>query len=353
MEYLFGFVIFSIVAFLVAIKLFPHEITIKEVCVGICIQATIIAIVFFGSLYGKGHDIMILNGKVISKYKDKVSCEHSYSCNCITSCSGSGSSRSCYTVCQTCYEHSHDFDWVVDSTVGTLTINRIDRQGVDEPSRYTKVVIGEPFAKESSYFNYIKAAPLTLFDKKLLQDVKPVPNYIGVHDYYRINRVIVFGSEYKTSWSVLNEELNNALRELGNTKKVNIVVVVHNKDKNFVEQFKAKLYGGKINDVVVMIKPNEEGVLQDVSVFSWSKDSLVDIKIRDSILDSKSVVDQVQLAKNIVDNISAHYKARDIEEFKYLEASIEAPDSVILFIWIFGLLFPFIWSYIAHKHLDI
>lgn len=92
---------------------------------------------------GKAADVELLNGYVTGKERDVVSCSHSYECMCYytESCSGSGTSRSCTRTrhCSTCYEHSYDVDWDVHTTVGNLTIDRIDRQGLDQPPRWTAV----------------------------------------------------------------------------------------------------------------------------------------------------------------------------------------------------------------------
>lgn len=353
MEYLIGFLVFAAIAYAIALRVFPHTVTWKEVLIGIVVQCAVIATVFYSGIYSKGYDVQILNGYVTEKFKDRVSCEHSYSCNCTTVCSGTGSSRSCSRVCQTCYEHPRDYDWVVRSTVGSLLIPRVDRQGAEEPPRFSKVEVGEFFAKESSYFNYIKASPLTIFDKNLIENPIQTPSYISVHDHYRINRVINFGSAFVGDFNDLNNNLNESLKTLGGEKKVNVVVLFHKGTNAFIETVRAKLYGGKINDVVVAIKASQSGEVEAVDVFSWSKNDLANVKIRDSVLDMKVLDDMKLLSDNITNTIRKEYQPRSIEEFQYLKANIEPAAGVIWFLWVFGLAFPFIWGYIAHKHLDV
>lgn len=349
MEYIIGFLIFAAIAYAIALRIFPHTITWKEILVGVAIQTAVIATVFYTGVYSKGHDIQILNGRVVNKTMDRVSCGHSYSCNCISSCNKSG----CTTTCQTCYEHSFDIDWNVRSTVGSITIPRIDRQGLKEPPRYTSVQVGEFFAKESSYFNYIKASPLTIFDKNLLNNDTQIPSYLTVHDHYRLNRVSNYRSQYNNGFHTLNEYLNESLKTLGSKKKVNVYVLFHGENKEFVDTLKAKLYGGKINDVVVAIKASKEGELDSVDVFSWSRNDLVNIKIRDAILDMKTIGDMKLLSDIITVNIEKEYVPRSVEEFQYLKSNIRPSDTIIWVLWIFGLAFPFIWGYIAHRHLDL
>jgi hypothetical protein len=90
----------------------------------------------------KTADTEVWDGRVASKKEVPVPCEHSYNCNCHEVCSGSGKNRSCSEECDTCYEHhgfmrtiqGNDYDWDVYTTNGeTVTIDRVDRQGVSEP----------------------------------------------------------------------------------------------------------------------------------------------------------------------------------------------------------------------------
>ena len=253
MEFILLYLLFAAVVYAISCYFFRHTITLKEVAIGVLIQAVVSACLYYGAIYASGHDKQILNGYVTSKTQERVSCSHSYPCNCRSVCSGSGSSRSCTTRCDTCYRHTHDYDWVVRSNVGYVVIDRIDSQGVKTPPRWNAVEVGEFFAQESSYFNYIKASPMTIFDKNLINSETVVPPYISVYDYYRINRVQDYQSQYKGDFNRLNDLLNESLKTLGGKKKVNIVVMFHRFDETFVETVKAKQYGGKFNDVFVMI----------------------------------------------------------------------------------------------------
>lgn len=141
---------------------------------------------FYGGKATKTHDTEILNGQVTHKEKNRVSCSHSYSCHCRTDSKGN-------TSCDTCYEHSHDYNWDVYSTVGELTIDRIDRQGAHEPPRWTVVMPGQPVAMDHGYTNYVKAVPEsvfrvdTIYSKEKLKNI-PVPGYpLNVYDYHYVD----------------------------------------------------------------------------------------------------------------------------------------------------------------------
>ena len=348
MWFIIGFAVWIAIIWGFATRIWPHHITWKEGLGMVVIQSILMGAVYFGSLYGKGYDVQILNGQVTKKYSERVSCEHSYSCNCTDVCSGSGSSRSCSKVCQTCYEHGYDVDWVVQSTVGSTDIDRVNRQGTSEPPRWTAVYVGQPFAKESSYYNYIKASPFSVFNRAEVESNVAIPAYPEVFDYYRINRVIDFQSAYKHD-GTLNNLLNEQMKTLGPEKKVNLVVVFHSLGHFFVEAYKNKNLGGKINDVTVMIDIDPEGVFKAVDVFSWSKEDIVNVKIRDSLLDVGKYNAQ-DISTAIAYNIKTSYVPRSIKEFEYLDAEVELPDWAVWFLIVFGTLFPFASAFVAKKY---
>ena len=348
MWWIIGFAFLLLIVWLIAMKMFPHHVTWKEGLIMLTVQSLVIAVVIFGSIYGQGRDVQILNGEVISKSKDRVNCRHSYQCNCYSSCSGSGSSRTCTRVCQTCYEHGFDVDWNVHSNVGSTGIETIDRQGLKEPPRWSVVEIGEPFSVVSGYYNYIKASPWSIFNKKALEQQVSIPPYLSVYDYYRINRVQVLDSKYQPD-ERLNTLLNQTLAKLGPIKKVNVVVVAHSKGNLYSEALKVKMLGGKINDIYIVLDVDKEGVFNNVAVFSWSKSDLVNVKLRDSLLDIGKW-NSTRINQAVKENILKYYESRSIEEFKYLKDEVEIPTWAIWFVMVFGILFPFGAGYIAYKH---
>src|SRR5262249_53258019 len=146
-------------------------------------------------------DTEIWDGQVTNKSSERVSCSHSYDCNCYytTECSGTGNNRSCSEVrhCSTCYEHSYDVDWNVYASTGeSLSIDRVDRQGLNMPARWGAAYIGEPYSSQHSFTNYILANPnsVLLGQKGDLQKFgKLIPQYPTVYDYYRVQHAINMG----------------------------------------------------------------------------------------------------------------------------------------------------------------
>lgn len=265
-----------------------------------------------------------LNGQVTGKERNTVSCSHSYQCNCRTTSSGSGSSRTTTTTCDTCYEHSHDYDWDVYTTVGTVTIDREDRQGVDQPARWTSVRNGEPVSVNHTYTNWIKPAHDSLFhlkdhDEKTL---KALPKYPGeIYDYYRVDRIVLDGIK-DPNVAQMNEYLSETLRTVGPNKQANIIIVATNKPSaTYADTVYAAWQGAEKNDIVVFVGVSGNQI-QWVNIQAWAKSSIFQVKLRDAILDSKTFD-----LKNIIDISSqmtnSYYQRKPMKEFEYLKDDVQ------------------------------
>lgn len=295
-------------------------------------------IAFYTGKAGKTLDVEIWNGEVTGKAQEQVSCSHSYSCNCktTTSCSGSGASRSCSTStsCDTCYEHSHDYDWVVKSNIGNVDIDRIDRQGVHAPPRWSAVQIGEPFAKTNLHTNYIKGVPDSIFNhaqglgvsQKLQSMVPAYPK--SVHDYYRINRAISVGVPVPDipQW---NADISNILKKLGPQKQANVIVLfVNTNDPQYEYALRSAWLGGKKNDIVVMIGSTEYPKIDWVRVMSWTDKEIFKIELRDAIQELENI-DREKIIYSIFTYTLKDFKRKSMKDFAYLENEIDPPDWVV------------------------
>ena len=346
-----GFFMFGLFVMLIAYKMFPHDISIPEIIIGVTIQAIVTGCIFYFGMQANGQSNQIINGQVTSKTKDRVSCSHSYQCNPVRSCSGVGSKRTCITVYSTCYEHSYDIDWNIHSDVNdTYTVNRIDRRGLQEPLKWTNTKIGDPYSYKESYYNFIKGSPISLFNDTALQSPLELPYHNQLYGF-TVNRVINFHSRYNPNVDRLNDILNERIKTLGKEKKVNLSVIFHSSGQDFVDAFKAKNYGGEINDVTVLINADEKGVVQSVNVFSYSKSDLVNTTIRDWIYDLNTLNSDTleQQADALTIPIKKYYEHRSMDEFAYLEDSKEMSLGWLIGMLAFGLLFPFVWAAIAQR----
>jgi hypothetical protein len=284
----------------------------------------------------KTDDTDILNGQVVSKSRDEVSCRHSYQCNCRTSCSGSGSSRSCSTVCDTCYEHNHDVDWNVESTVGDFRIDTIDRQGLRQPPRWSIVANGDPVARAHTYTNYVKGVPESIFhnDATTLQTLQAkfnglIPAYpLGIYDYQYLDRVLAM-SVPVADLKQWNTDLAMALRPIGPTKQANVVIIiVKTDDPNYMEALKHAWLQGKKNDVVVVLGTTEYPKISWVGVMSWTDTELFKVELRDAIFDI-GTIDRTKIIPAISTQIMKNFNRKHFRDFAYLSSEIDPPDWII------------------------
>lgn len=314
----------------VAKVLWKHEITLPELGLNLLIGVLIAVGGYAASRYAQGLDVEIHNGALTSKASERVSCSHSYPCRCREVCSGSGSSKSCSQVCDTCYEHSYDVDWVLRSNIGTLRVSRVDSQGLREPPRFTRAQIGDPVSLSRAYQNYIKAAPDSLFNASMQQYLASryegkLPAYPStVYDYHYVNRVIAQGVRIPDlhQW---NEDLAKMLSRLGPKKEVNVVVVLTAEDDpQYAEALRGAWLGGKKNDVVVVIGAPEYPMMGWVRVFSWSDSELFKVQLRDG-LQALERVGRAEVIALIDTHVGTQFVRKPISDFAYLKNEVEPP----------------------------
>ena len=310
---------------------FPKKITNKEFMTSSLISIVVMIGMFAFLKMNATQDTEIFNGQVTKKYSEEVSCEHSYSCNCVSVCSGTGENRSCNDVCQTCYDHAYDIDWVVKSDVGRTTISRTDRQGVTEPKRWSKVIIGEPFAAEYSFVNYIKASPDSLFSgsKILVEEYSAkIPKYPTVNDYYRINRVILKDVKINDS---LNSKINDLQKKWGVQKQVNVILFFVS-DKYTQEYFKAveaTWLGGKKNDTIIMTQLDNDNNVNWARVISRSENKAFDKSVEFDI-NNHGVFNEDSFLNILDKNIMERFVREDFEKYSYLMNEF-SPSKIAVF----------------------
>lgn len=327
---MFSFVLIFVPA--VLITLFAKFYWHKDICgkeglisLGLNLLSSLVfctVFVFYGM--SQTSDYYLVTGNVQSKQQQRVSCSHSYQCNCRDVCSGSGDSRTCTRVCDTCYEHSHDYDWVVRTSVGNLTIDRVNRRGDRMPPRFREVKIGEPATLQRSFRNYLLADSDSLFVYNV-EHRHSVANYPRVYDYYRINRVI--GTPPNTS----REKLNNHLNEYLVNKRYNVIVVFTREDENYFYSVAANWVGGKKNDIIMVygIDGDEVKWFRSTSYGMGIDNRLLHDKLlimsRGKTFDLSLVDEQLQL-------INGEFRQTSTEQFEHLKYAIEIPWFVYLIV---------------------
>lgn len=352
---MFWFILLVPLIFAAVVKVVFHaSITWKEMGLQVVGSTVITAIVLACGLYSQTADVEIWNGYVVDKKQVRVSCEHSYSCNCRTVTSGSGKNQTSYTVCDTCYEHSHDHDWRVYASFDDYrNIHRVDRQGENEPPRWTAAYVGEPYSAEKMYTNYIKAVPESIFgryDRENDPYAAFVAQYPQVYDYYRVTRVQVTGvpiPDHK-DW---NDGLNEVAKRLGSSKEVNpIIQFVKTDDPKYKFTLENQWLNGKKNDVIVVFGVNTYPKIDFVTVVGWENEELK-IKLTND-LQKYTVMDNefrtVALAL-IEDNITKYHKRMNMADYEYLKDQIEPPTWVVILGFVLAILSSAGFTYWFHR----
>lgn len=321
--------IFPVVWPFIARIVFHSTITWTEMALNVVLVLVLVSAVWVAGRYAETADREVWNGEVTGKDSYRVSCSHSYPCNCRTVTVGTGKSRTTTTQCDTCYEHSYDIDWVVHSNVGKIYINRVDRQGLHEPPRWTRAYKGEPVATTHMYTNYIKASDNSLFNASQQNLVKKfeklIPEYpLEVYDYHYIDRVLAVDVDVPDldKW---NFELAQYLRELGPKKQANVVIVIVNTDNPlYMDALRSAWKGAKKNDIVVTIGVTDYPNISWANAWSWSKNEMVNVTLRDEITNI-GTLDRSVVLKTINDTVMKYFERRPMAEFEYLKDEIEPP----------------------------
>ena len=312
----------------------------------IAMELAVLAVMGIGfaiARYSATTDTEIWSGVVTGKEQNTVSCSHSYSCNCRDDCtSDSKGNQSCSQVCDTCYEHSHDYDWDVNTNIGSvITIDRIDRQGTDEPPRWTQVYAGEPVAVEHTFTNYIKANPDTVLTRFTATNPEnlPVPNPpTEVYDYYRVKRFlpVAYAEPHADEWNWLLDRVNAIY---GPTKQVNVIIVaVKTADQNYQYLLEHHWLGGKKNDLVILLGVPEYPKIGWVKIMSWSKSEGLKVQLRDAIQDIGTMERRDDIMKAVEQQIATNWERRHMKEFEYLMAGAQPGPGATIFLMILGTL---------------
>jgi len=243
-----------------------EKITLKEFgisALGNTFVAAFSMIFFFIYLTTASSDFEILNGSVVGKQRDEVSCSHSFSCPpCRDVCTKrSDGSKSCTRECSTCYEHDYDVDWDVFTTVGSFTISRgpNNRQGLNTPPYWASLRVGDPASAENSYENFLLIGDNSLnFKSESLEERYDgtLHNYPEVYNYFDYNRVLNT-TKAGTSW--LNEKVSRWLTVKGSQKQINIIYILTEESPDYFYATMSKWAGGKKNDLIIMLGMNQEG----------------------------------------------------------------------------------------------
>jgi hypothetical protein len=305
----------------IAKAVWKQDYSFQELTMNVVIAALLATGLWYAGRYVEMRDVEIVNGAVIGKSRNWVSCTHSHSCNCRTNSKGKRS-------CDTCYDHSNDYDWVLKTSVEgkRFIISRVDRQGLREPPRYSAAKIGDPVAVEHAHVNYVKAAKGSLFhDKGEVLTNLPIPTYPNtVYDYHYAKRVLSAGVAVPdiAQW---NQDIAMALRDVGPRKQVNFVVAFANTaNPTYAQALERAWVGGKKNDVILVLGTPKYPEISWVRVLSWTDRQDFKVRLRDDVLDLKTV-DRERIVQVLISNTDLMFKRKLMSDFEYLKWEIDPP----------------------------
>ena len=324
---------------------FGHEFTWAEMGIQGAVTAIVLAAVSFAGFDSQTSDTMLVNGVVTETNARRESCNQFWSdwpdsfCTnqdtrtvrdgetCTTDSKGN---RTCTPRYKTQYRSV--FPWEIRYFVFTdidysYEIDRVDAQGVRVPPRFETIEIADPVTVEVGYTNYIKGASATLFNQRYSE--VPQINYPEVFDYYRVNRVIYTDVQvdpaFLEKWNEDLSEMNSRIRQTG----ANVIINVVNGEQDWAERLAQAWDAHNINDIVVSIGATPENTIRWVDVRSWSSNEMVDIVIRDSIMEL-GTIDSTQINEVIKTAVTDHYEMQSMSDFEYLSDDISTPTWVYI-----------------------
>lgn len=343
MYYLLLFLVPLVVWILISKIIFRHEFSLKEMGIQLGFTSAVLLFITVLGTTMQTYDVKIVNGVVTALDAKRKSCNQFWSdfpdgfcTNQQTrsvrngeTCTKVNNTRVCTPKYKTQYRSVYPWEkryFVYTDIKTSYEIARVDNQGAAVPPRFSQIKVNDPVSTTEGYTNYIKGAADTLFNQKY-EDVPPIA-YPKVYDYYKIRRVIYFGtpgdSSFIEEWNKELAVLNSSIRKTG----ANVIINVVGESPDWSERLAQAWDAHNINDVVVTL-----GVYGDninwVDVRSWSKSDMVNIEIRDEIMNLK-VVDKSKINDIIKKSIESHYVQQSMEEFEYLAEDIPPPTWVFV-----------------------
>lgn len=355
----------SLLVVLVMKFMYQHSITTKEffLHIGVSITGVLVCMALsYGAAYVGMGDSEIINGKVTGKEIHKEYCTSGSSCTeyywkerCTYSTDSKGKrTKSCYSY--KVFYFPYELFYNVSTTVGDYTIDREDRQGLRIPERFTRIVMGEIASTTHYYTNYLLANKDSIFYKfsedpvlNTPADMKKIPDYPEIVDYYNVKRIINASSTYldiRPSQKFLDETLST----LGKQKQVNIVAVLYDAaDTKFVKRTLIKWTGGKKNDVLMFYGIDKDGVVQYFTSTSYAE-GMNNTELHSTMrMNTVSKKFNVTLLQSNVQEISSKFNRLPAKEFEYLALNISPSQGAIWIAVLLSFVCSLIFGIYLHK----
>jgi len=354
----------------VAIALFckfalKFDINWKEFLIQLGGGVVALSLIWCIGRYSAADDQEVWNGYVMAKHVDHFTCpmntsnpcRNGYTCNSRQVCSGSGKDQVCHEEHDTCYTYAWEQDWYVDSNIGSMEIERVDRQGADEPGRYSIVSLNDPVSKTHDYKNWVKAAADSIYAQD--QDAETryaslIPQYQQrLYDYYKLDHFYAANLKPRNAadW---NLAIATALGPIGSSKQINfLVVVVQDVNRDYAQALRRSWNGFKKNEAVLVIGLRD-GNIEWAESMSWSKNSIYDVDVRNMVEDRSGTafasIDPNEFMGQVTDIIKKDYVRRPMKEFEYLKGDIPPPNWLIILAIAFATIYGVGTSILFHKY---
>lgn len=342
----FYFPIIFLPAFLVALicKFFwPHKITGKEWLLqfaGVIVSTLLCIGIISASSFGYTSDNAIFNGEVTGKDKVEVSCSHQYVCGqtCVPVTTKVGKTTTTTMSCSPkyCDEHSYDVDWDVYTTLGTYTIDRVDRRGLKMPARWDLVNKGDPVADDRTVQNYMLLDQHRFDTSATIREQYKgrLPEYPRIFNYYMVHRVLApTGKEYKA----ISDWLSLQLRKDGPAKQLNVILVVTRNDANYFYALMEHWKGVRKNDVVIVYGIDNEDNISWSRAMSWADGQNNQVMLKQL----QTMTYERKFGQSLVEEqyelIVKEFKRVPNKQFEYLRAGWEPPMWIIVMMVLFNL----------------
>lgn len=342
----------------IAKLIWPHQIKWPELAATLVVNFLVVTLLFFTGTAGQTSDREIWSGEIVSKDRKHGHYLRPYSCRCRQTCSGSGSNRSCYETCDTCYEDRYTVTWTARSNIGDFTIEHLDRSSSGvyktvDPARYTEINKGDPCSRSVPFTNYVKAVPESLFHANpvILEKFKDmIPEYPGkIYDIYKINRVVSVGVSLP-DMAAWNQDLSLVMRKLGPQRQANVIIVfVNTDDPKYAHALESRWIGGKKNDAILVVGTKKYPEIDWVHVMGWSKNQLFNVALRDEV-QAMEKIDRTSIMQAVEKHVGTTFQRRHMSEFEYLKDEIEPPFWAVVVIGILGVLLSLGASYYFYRH---
>lgn len=359
---LYVFILAPLVILAVTKILYPHQFELKEMIAQFLIVLFLMGTSFaLEAGFSDTNDYEVWNGEVTDKTVLKEYCPSGwvdstdwfcteYSTRTVDDgprkCSkDSNGKKSCYQPTKTQYNYDYDWEqkWYVATNVGEIYIRRVDSQGADMPPSWRDTNIGDPASTVNHYKNWVRAASNSLFHKsekdvEKYKDLIPAEYPIALHDYFKINRVLLAGVKIDNvqEW---NFKLSVALKDLGPKRQMNAVIVMVDANKaglDYAHAVRNVWRGFKKNDAVLFIGVSNNTDIAWAESLSWTKNSEYDVRVRNEVTKANLNVDEI--VGIIYKNGMQYYERRPMKDFEFLKDEIPTPTWAYILYFVVGVL---------------